>query len=335
VELPYPLDVLFAMSSESSASAVAAGYQPLILPVRVGVINSSGGNEIDINVQPLSIRNLYDILHAGLTSRLLTHLTLKGCFIWGRDDPTMYLDGKAFGIARKDPDGVHIGLRLPKSGNGTPGSDFEMWFWLVRPVLANSVTFSPNPVIAGQPANGTVTLNGFAPPGGALITLSGNNPSIGTIVPTSVTIQEGQLTGPFTVTNTSVPAGAASASLQVTATYAESTSSAVGTLVINQQVALTGLAFNPNPIAIIAGTETSAGTLTLSGPAPAGGAVIALSGNQPNVAPVPASVTIAANQTSATFTVRPARIAIGVVLQVTASYAGRTVQATLTINALQ
>src|SRR5262249_10345876 len=149
-------------------------------------------------------------------------------FIWAKDDPTMYLDGKAFGIARKDPDGVHIGLHLPKSGNGTLGSDFEMWFWLVRPVSVTSVTFSPNPVMAGQTANGMVTLSGLAPRGGAVITLSGNNPSIGTIVPTSVTIQEGHLTAPFTVTNTSVPAGAGSASLQVTASYAGS--SAAGTL---------------------------------------------------------------------------------------------------------
>jgi hypothetical protein len=329
VNMPYLQDVLWVVGSQNTGTAELFGFHPLILPAKVRAVES----EIDLTVLPLTARLLYDFLASGPTSSLLTRLTLKGSFIWAKDNPTIYLDGKAFGIARTDPDGVHIGLHLPKSGNGTLGSDFEMWFWLVRPVLIQSVTFSPNSVMAGQTANGTVTLNGLAPRGGAVITLSGNNSSIGTVVPTSVTVQEGQLTAPFTVTNTSVPAGAASASLQVTASYPGS--SAVGTLTINQQVLLTGLTFNPNPLSAAVAGITSTGTLTLSGPAPAGGAMVTLSGNQPNFVSVPASATIPANQPNTTFAVTTlGNAGTGVQLQVTATYAGQSVQGFLNLRGI-
>src|SRR5262249_55417103 len=151
------------------------GFHRLILPGQVTVV----GSEVDLVIK--QVRFLYDFLTSGLTSSLLAHLTLKGSFIWGKNDPTMYLDGKAFGITRTDPAGPRIGLRLPPSGNGTSGSDFEMWFWLVRPVAVTSVIFSPTPVNVGQPSSGTVTLNGFPPAGGAVVTLSTNDPTLGTI----------------------------------------------------------------------------------------------------------------------------------------------------------
>jgi len=327
VDLPYPQDVLLAVASANAGTTGFSGFQPLILPGLVSVV----GSEIDLTIQPITARFLLDFLQSGLTSSLLVHLTLKGSFIWGKDDPTMYLDGKAFGIARTDPAGTRIGLRLPPSGNGTLGSDFEMWFWLVRPVSVTSVTFSPNPVNVGQAASGIVTLNGFPPAGGAVVTLSSNNPALGTIAPSSVTIQDRQISGQFTVTDTSVPAGTLTATLQVTASYAGT--SAQGTLTINQPLTLTSVSFAPT--SVISGNSTI-GTVTLSGPAPSGGAVIQLSGNQPTtVASVPASATVPAGQSSANFTVTTTLFtnAPAITLQVTGSFSGTSVQGTLTINA--
>lgn len=60
-------------------------------------------------------------------TRLLCRLILKGNYIWGPQDPELYLDGDAFGI----PGGDHVDVLLP-SGNGRRGGDFEMWFWLGR-----------------------------------------------------------------------------------------------------------------------------------------------------------------------------------------------------------
>lgn len=54
----------------------------------------------------------------------------------------------------------------------------------------------------------------------------------------------------------------------------------------------------------IARNSSGKGTVTLEGPAPAGGAVISLSSFKPELAAVPASVTIPAGQTSAEFTIR-------------------------------
>src|SRR5260370_33628145 len=49
-----------------------------------------------------------------------------------------------------------------------------------------------------------------------------------------------------------------------------------------------------NPTSVIGGAQSSTGTVTLSGPAPAGGAQVALSSSNPATANVPSSVTVAA-----------------------------------------
>ena len=67
-----------------------------------------------------------------------------------------------------------------------------------------------------------------------------------------------------------------------------------------QPVGLSQLTLSP---ASVAGGQGSKGTLRLSGPAPAGGITLTLSSSAPNVASVPASVTIPQGSTSAQFKV--------------------------------
>src|SRR5262249_57849157 len=62
------------------------------------------------------------------------------------------------------------------------------------PPVAKTLTFSPNPVVGGNAATGTVTLSGPAPQSGALVTLS-SSPGLASAPP-----------------NVTVPAGATSAS---------------------------------------------------------------------------------------------------------------------------
>jgi hypothetical protein len=57
---------------------------------------------------------------------LLAHLSLKGNFIWAQKDPNSYLDGEAFGFGGNG----NIDLRLPASGDGKRGGNFELWFWI-------------------------------------------------------------------------------------------------------------------------------------------------------------------------------------------------------------
>src|SRR5262249_49904356 len=54
---------------------------------------------------------------------------------------------------------------------------------------------------------------------------------------------------------------------------------------------------------VITGGGTAQATVTLDGPAPEGGAVVSLSSDHPEVAPVPANVTVPEGTTSTTFPV--------------------------------
>lgn len=67
---------------------------------------------------------------------VLARLTLKGNFIWARDNPAIYLDGSVFGV--QTPGSDHTDINLP-SGDNKPGSDFEIWFWLNLSFLSLSL----------------------------------------------------------------------------------------------------------------------------------------------------------------------------------------------------
>jgi hypothetical protein len=79
--------------------------------------------------------------------------------------------------------------------------------------------------------------------------------------------------------------------------------------------------------------SASSGTVTLSAPAPAGGAVVALSSSN-TVATVPTSVTVAAGATSTTFTVSTSSLTAcaPVVATISATYGGVTRSAGLTVT---
>src|SRR5262249_49321674 len=72
--------------------------------------------------------------------------------------------------------------------------------------------------------------------------------------------------------------------------------------------------------------------LTLSGPAPDGGAAVTLSSDTPAVASVPASVTVAAGATSASFSVTTTAVTSGKSVVISAVYNSPAVTATLTVT---
>jgi hypothetical protein len=87
-----------------------------------------------------------------------------------------------------------------------------------------------------------------------------------------------------------------------------------------------------NPTSVIGGTQSSTGTVTLSGPAPAGGAQVALSSSN-GAASVPSSVPVPAKATSATFPVNTTAVTASTPVIVSASYGGVTQTASLTVTA--
>src|SRR6267142_1253289 len=87
-----------------------------------------------------------------------------------------------------------------------------------------------------------------------------------------------------------------------------------------------------NPTSVVGGTQSSAGTVTLSGPAPAGGAQVALSSSN-GAASVPSSVTLPTGTSSATFPVNTSAVTSSTPVTISASYGGVTQTASLTVTA--
>ena len=91
---------------------------------------------------------------------------------------------------------------------------------------------------------------------------------------------------------------------------------------------LTSLSVSPSSIT---GGQPATGTVTLSGAAPAGGAVVSLASANP-AASVPSSVTIAASASSANFTVSTSTVTATTAGNIAATYSGIIKSATLTVN---
>jgi len=89
--------------------------------------------------------------------------------------------------------------------------------------------------------------------------------------------------------------------------------------------------FTLNP-ATVAGGAASTGTVTVSTTAPAGGTAVILSSSNPQLAAVPATVTVPEGATSATFPITTTAVAFDQSATIDATYAG-TLQSKLTVTA--
>ena len=186
-----------------------------------------------------------------------------------------------------------------------------------------SLTLNPASVIGGtQSSTGTVTLSGSAPVGGAQVALSSSSGAAS--VPGSVTVPAGATSATFTVSTSGVTVSTQviiSASFGVTQT---------ATLTVTPPPLPTVSSLTLNPASVIGGVQSSTGTVTLSGPAPVGGAQVALSSSS-GAAGVPASVTVPAGATSATFIVNTSIVLVSTSANISASYNSSTATATLAV----
>jgi len=188
-------------------------------------------------------------------------------------------------------------------------------------VTASSLTLNPTSVTGGANSTGTVTLSAAAPTGGAAVSLQSSN-TAAAVVPASVNVPAGSTSATFTITTSTVTAGT---SVTITATLGVSRTA---TLVVNPPVLST---LTRTPTSVVGGNN-STGTVTLTGKAPAGGAVVTLSSSNTAAAVVPASVTVAAGATSATFTITTNGVATSTSSTITAVYGGVTRTTTLTVT---
>ena len=189
-----------------------------------------------------------------------------------------------------------------------------------------SVTLIPNPVVGGLSVTGRVTLTNPAPTGGATVTLASSNIAVAP-VPASVTLTAGQTSAYFTFTT-----GHVTSDTKVTVTATYQGSSLDGQLtVVQSPPAIIPATLSLNP-ASVNGGDSSQATVTLSGPAPKGGLVVTLSSSDP-AAQVPATVTVPAGSTAASFPVKTSAVLMQVVATITATANGKSATGTLTVLA--
>ena len=136
-----------------------------------------------------------------------------------------------------------------------------------------------------------MSLNGPAPAGGSAVALSSSNVSAAT-VPSSVVVPAGLQTATFSISTNAVTADSTAT---ITASYAGVTRTS--SLSVLAPV-LSALSLNPTSVM---GRQTSTGTATLTGQAPAGGAIVSLATSNPSAATVPGSTTVPQGASSANF----------------------------------
>ena len=175
----------------------------------------------------------------------------------------------------------------------------------ILPILYGT-SFSNESVVGGTSVNATVTLQSAAPSGGTTVRLVSSDPNI-VRPPSTVFIPAGATGVDF-----SIPTSAVSVATRVVIE--------TGTDVDGYRAPQTWLAVTPagssapppslssltlSSSTVLSGS-TVTGTLRLTSPAPAGGAVVRLQGSMEGQVIVPQSVTIPAGSISATFTTTPA-----------------------------
>jgi hypothetical protein len=301
-------------ASQFTAAPLGTTYQTLVLSANVGVAGNIISWQPDKQLNPL-LRQIITTLPQG-DRGILTRLTLKGNFIWDRDNANRFLDGEAFGI--QQPGSNNTNLRLP-SGDGRRGGDFETWFWLARPLGLSSLVVNPPTVIAGTPSQGTVTLSGPAPAGGTIVNLTSSATNRATVPPT-VVIPPGSTSATFPIQTVAaqtgaVVIGASAGGVSLNATL--------------NLVRLVSLIINPPQVGP---GQQATGTLALSGPVPVA-AVVNLSSSNIQLARVPQSVTIPPNAPVFNFPIQTVPVGgeISATVNISGTLSGVTVSAPIQI----
>jgi hypothetical protein len=209
----------------------------------------------------------------------------------------------------------------PVTISGTYGVVKNATLTVTTPALS-SITLSPSSVLGGNTSTGTVTLTGPAPGAGAVVTLSSSN-TTATKVPSNVTVAAGKTTATFTISTSAVTSNA---SVTITGNYGVAKTA---TLTVTS-AALSTVSVNPTSVL---GRTSSTGTVTLTGAAPPGGAVVTLSSSNTSAAQVPASVTVTAGLATANFAITTSAVASNATVTITARLGTVSRTASLTVTA--
>ncbi|MEP7112117.1 MAG: hypothetical protein ABI862_02525 [Ilumatobacteraceae bacterium] len=194
------------------------------------------------------------------------------------------------------------------------GQSVSAQFVLNPQVPPDSILLDKTTAVNTEGASGLVSIANPAPVDGVTLLLSSSNPAVAS-VPAEVMISYTGTRGGFNVSTSTV---SSPTDVVITATGAGLTKSV--TLTVSPSAPTPGPAlstFTVNPTSVVGGTSAR-GTVTLGTTAPAGGATVHLTSNQPGAASVPASVTIPGGSAGASFTITTSPSA-GTTVQLSAS----------------
>ena len=192
----------------------------------------------------------------------------------------------------------------------------------VQPPSLKSLTISPSSISGGAAPQGIVMLNGQAPAGGALVTLTSNSPSVSP--PSSVVVAAGDFSASFPIPTSAVTANTTAA---VTASYAGASAQAQVTLTAQQPPA--SLTLSPTSTTGLGGSSFA--TVTLASPSSTD-QILQVASSNPAVASVPNGVSISAGSTTGGFNIFTSSVSTQTVVTISVSGAGVTKTANLTVN---
>jgi hypothetical protein len=171
-----------------------------------------------------------------------------------------------------------------------------------------------------------VTLASAAPAGGALVSLSSGSAAV--TVPGGITIAAGTASATFDIASSIVSQKTVTT---LSATYNGVTKTTTFLVNPNMQ-APAALATLTLDRAAVTGGAAVTGTVTLTAPAPNAGAVVTLGSSNAAIAAVPTTVVVPAGATSQAFAVATSATRRTATSTISASHAGVTRTATLTVN---
>jgi hypothetical protein len=189
-----------------------------------------------------------------------------------------------------------------------------------------SFTISPNSVVAGTYATGTITMSG--PVTGSFnapISLNSSDPSVVGVVP-EVDVPVGSSSATFQLFGQDL---ARKTTVTITASFDKVVKSANITITPNSDPLISSLSFSPNPVT--AGNVT-VGTVTLTRNAPTGGTIVDFSTSNNSAVAIPGSISVPAGSRSTTFNMSTFSVPSPTQVVITATTASVSAQTTLTVN---
>lgn len=213
-----------------------------------------------------------------------------------------------------------VGANTRAKISGTVGSRTREAELEITTLSVSSVVITPSSVSGGTSASGVVNLNGSAPTGGTIVSLTSSTASA--TVPGTVTIAAGATSATFAISTTVVTSQTYA---KITATLGNR--SQIGTLAVEPAVSFTvALAAS-----MVGGGSYTTGTVTLTSAAPSGGLQVQLSSDNTAVK-VEHSIHFQSGKTSGQFDVITSGVASSTTATITAAVGGVSETATLTVT---